>query len=165
MKEKIDGPYYVYVWLNDDGLVYYIGKGKRGNRTHHRPKKSGNPVMPLSPKNRVIHSSYPTEQLALDACKKLYGHLIHDCGLEQMEVLAKETWFDGYEFSSLARNRVDDMRSKNKKRVEAFKDGDSVGIYESIGDAAMELGIGKTNIINQLKGKQKTAGKHTFIYK
>ena len=160
---EVSKPYYVWVWTDDKDLAYLIGKGKRGGRTEHKPRKGNNPPIP-PPHQRKVISWYPTEQLAMGAMKKLYGRLVHDCGMEQMEAISRYDWFDSYEFSSLERDKVDDVRTTNKTPVQAFnKDGTSVGIYESVGDAAAFLGIGKPNIFMCLSGKQKTAG--GFIFK
>lgn len=65
--------YYTYLWLREDGLPYYVGKGK-GDRSFFKFERSLNPPE----RSRIITQEFPDEDSAIAAERFLisyYGRL------------------------------------------------------------------------------------------
>ncbi len=60
--------FYTYVWLDADGIPFYVGKGSR----YRAFAKSGHPKPP--PKSRILIESHPSEAEAFDAEKFLIAY-------------------------------------------------------------------------------------------
>lgn len=54
------------------------------------------------------------------------------------------------------------LRSRIRKNIEIFKDGNSLGVFETIGQAAKFLGVSGPNVSRAVRGIYKQCGGYTF---
>lgn len=93
------------------------------------------------------------------------GHLVHDSTREKLRAYNKgkkqsaETIKKRMDtFEKIGHNWINQNREKSIYCIELDKK------FISVKQASKDLRIGATSIVHQLKGRQKTAGGHTFLY-
>ena len=148
----MDGNYYVWVWVDKDGVPYYLGKAKNGSSGHNRNRKNNYPPRPPIDQRRIL-SWHEDEEGALRELERLenkYMNAISSPGLG--------TLLNPLNVNLKQLNREDRDHGKNCTRsvpVTAYSlNGEVLGNYHSLGDASRELGISRTQISRMCCGWQ-----------
>lgn len=108
---NLPSKFYVYIYLHEDGIPYYVGKGK-GARAWH--KHSGAMICPAHPDNICIvqdnlneHCAYTLEKIYISK----YGRKVDNSGT--LENLTKGgSWFSGYKHTPEHRAKISAANSK-----------------------------------------------------
>lgn len=104
----------------------------------------------------------------LEWCTRDYNNKYSGTTLKMLEGAKKhKNWLKAHEASRVKRSYLKSLSiiwEKRKKPIEVYKDGELVGVFESITKCCKELCLNDTNIYRQMNGESKTYKGYTFKY-